>query len=75
MEAGELQMRQAFEHVIRGNVKTVIAYSKETRDMVRDFEKKVLDLTNMVSMQNIQISELRQQLSVVQSVLYKGGTS
>ena len=74
MEAGEREMRKAFEDVTTQNVRTTIDYSTETRRIVRDLGQAVQDLKNMVAAKDIELIELRRQLGVVQGQIYKGGT-
>lgn len=74
MEAGEFQLRQAFEQVTTKNVQTMIAYSTETRKLVREFEEKITHLTNLMLIQDNTIDELRKQLAIVQGKIYSGGT-
>jgi hypothetical protein len=74
MEAGEKEMRMAFEEVTTKNVKATIDYSNETRKMVRTIEEKVKLLEDMMQSQNKTISDLRQQLAIVQGKLYQGGS-
>ena len=74
MEAGERESRKAFEDVTRNNVRTVIDYSKATRELVRESNKKVEHIEKLLQEQNNTIAQLRQQLAVVQGKLYNGGT-
>ena len=74
MEAGEYENRKAFEEVTTRNVRTVIDYSKATRDLVRESDKKVDHVEKLLQEQNKTIAQLRQQLAVVQGKLYNGGT-
>ena len=74
MEAGERESRKAFEDVTRNNVRTVIDYSKATRELVRESNKKVEHIEKLLQEQNNTIAQLRQQLAVVQGKLYSGGT-
>jgi hypothetical protein len=48
MEAGEKEMRKAFEEVTTRNVQAAINYSTETRKIVRELEKKVLHFEKVI---------------------------
>ncbi len=75
MEAGDLELRKAFEEVTTKNVRTVVAFSKDTRELVRKLEQKVEHLAATSRSQTDTIEQLRMQLSVVQAKLYGGGTT
>lgn len=75
MEAGERQMRKAFEDVTTSNVRTNIDFSTETRRLVRELSEQVQELKNMVAARDGDLAELRRQLGVVQGKLYQGGTA
>ena len=70
MEPGELEHRKVFEEVTTQNVKTVIDYSTQTRDIVRDLETEVKRLTNMLVTREAEMSEFRRQISTIQAQLY-----
>lgn len=74
MEEGELQLRQAFEETTTKNVRTISDYTTETRKLVRDLEQTVHELKNMIVQRDKEIGELRQQVSILQSKVYAGGT-
>ena len=74
MEAGEVELRKAFEEVTIKNVQTVINYSKDTRDIVRTLETNIKHLQNNLLSANTEISQLKTQLSIVQAKLFAGGT-
>jgi len=74
MESGEKEMRMAFEEVTTRNVKTMIAYSTETRQIVRDMQEKVDLVQAQLRQADEKINNLTRQLSVVQAKLYSGGT-
>ena len=74
METGEREMRKAFEDVIRNNVKTIADYSTSTRDVVRNLEDEVKELKNMLVTRDSELAALKQQVAIIQGVLYKGGT-
>ena len=74
METGELELRKAFEEVTTKNVKTVVDYSTQTRDLVRDLQDEVKNLKNMLVTRETELAQLRQQVSIVQGKIYQGGT-
>ena len=63
METGELELRKAFEEVTTKNVKTVVDYSTQTRDLVRDLQDEVKNLKNMLVTRETELAQLRQQVS------------
>ena len=73
-ESGEREMKKAFEEVTTRNVKTMIAYSKDTREIVRSLEEKVALLEEYNRNQTIIIEALKKQLASVQTKLFSGGT-
>ena len=74
MEAGELEMRKAFEEVTTRNVQAAINYSNETRKIVRQLEEKMIHFENLAQAKDKEIVGLRQQISVLQQKLYQGGS-
>ena len=75
MEAGEMEMRMAFEEVTTRNVQAAINYSNETRKIVRQLEEKMIHFENLAQAKDKEIGVLRQQISVLQQKLYMGGTT
>ena len=73
-ESGEREMKKAFEEVTTRNVKTMISYSKDTREIVRSLEEKVALLEEYNRNQTIIIEALKKQLASVQTKLFSGGT-
>jgi len=74
MEAGERELKKAFEDVTTNNVKAVLEYSKKTREMLRDIEEKNKHLENLILTQNGTVENLRIQLSKIQTKVYSGGS-
>ena len=75
MEAGELEMRKAFEEVTTRNVQAAINYSNETRKIVRQLEEKILHLEALAQAKDQEIAAMRQQIAIIQGKLYSGGTT
>jgi hypothetical protein len=75
MEAGELELRKTFEDVTKQNVQSAIDFSNETRKLFRDLEDKVKALENTIISQSKLLDEYRNQLSLVQAEIYRGGTA
>jgi hypothetical protein len=73
-ESGEKEQKQALEEVTTRNVKTMIAYSKDTREIVRELEKKVNQLEEYNRNQLVVIEALKLQLAGIQTKLFSGGT-
>jgi len=74
MEAGEREMRQAFEHVTTNNVKAAVEHSNETRQIVRELEKKVQLLESQRTLDQANIEQLRMLVTNLQTVVFSGGT-
>lgn len=74
MEPGEFEMRKVFEETTTKNVKTVIDYTTQTRDLMRELEKTVKELKNMLVMRDKETTQFKQQISIIQSKLYTNGT-
>ena len=74
MEAGEKELRKAFEDVTNNNIKAVLDYSKETRNIVREIENKIGRLEEERRQDKALIEKLRDQLAAVQTRVYSGGT-
>lgn len=68
------ELRKIFEETTTRNLKMVVAYSEETRKIVRNLEEKILCLQQILIEQNKTIELLKLQLSNVQTKLYSGGT-
>ena len=74
MQAGEREIKKAFEDVTTQNVRTAIAYSTETRRLVRELGEAVQELKGMVATRDTELIELRRQIGIVQGKIYQGGT-
>jgi predicted RNase H-like nuclease (RuvC/YqgF family) len=73
-ESGEKEMKKAFEEVTTRNVKTVIEYSKKTREIVREMELEIKRLGAELSAQKAIIEQFKIQLAGVQTKLFSSGT-
>lgn len=74
MDAGELELRKVFEEVTTRNVTTVIDFSKVTREIVRDLEKRIEKQDKLLRLYDERFAEMQKQLVVLQTKLYSGGT-
>lgn len=74
MEAGERELRKAFEEVTTRNVKAILDHNNETRKMVIELINKINTLEGKVREQDGTISQLRMMLSTIQAKVYQGGT-
>ncbi len=75
MDTGEKEQRLAFEEVTRRNVNSMIQFSNETRDLVRTLEQNIINLQNIIMNRDNDITLLKQQLAMIQTMLFSGGTS
>ena len=74
MEAGDKEIRKAFEDVTTRNVKAAVDHCNTTRAMMRELEEKVAKLEGHIRTQDETISRLRAQLASVQTKVFSGGT-
>jgi hypothetical protein len=74
MEAGEKELRKAFEDVTTRNVKAAVEYSNETRKLVNDLVTKVDHLEKALIDKDKVINGLRMQIASIQQKLYTGGS-
>lgn len=74
MEAGEKELREAFECTTTKNVKTILEYSRETRELTRKLEEKVIRLEGIIRNQDTDLQALRQQLATIQTIVFSRGT-
>jgi predicted RNase H-like nuclease (RuvC/YqgF family) len=74
MEAGERELRKAFEDVTTGNVRTMIDYCTKTREMVQKSKEDVQELKRMLAQRDEDVVELRRQLGILQGKIYQYGT-
>lgn len=56
---------KASEEVTRKNITAITEYTKVSRELVRDLEKQVNDLKNMITQQNQTIEQLRNQVTML----------
>lgn len=75
MEPGEYEMRKVFEEVTTKNVKTVIDYTTQTRDLIRETQEELKQLKNMLVTRDAEMAQLKQQVSMVQAKLYINGSA
>lgn len=74
MEPGEFEHRKAFEETTTKNVRTVVDYSTSTRTLVNELADQVKELKNMLVAKDVELMEMKRQLSLVQAKIYQGGT-
>lgn len=74
MEAGELEVKKAFEEVTTRNVRAAIDYSNETRRIVRELEKKIKLFERTLIEKDKIIADVKKQLSHLQQQFYNRGT-
>lgn len=74
MESGEKELRKVYEEVTTNNVKAILDHGNKTRIMIRNVEKRIDQQGELIRNQQTTINALRQQLSNVQAIVYRGGT-
>lgn len=75
MEAGEKELRQAFEEVTTNNVRAAVDHANGTRKIVRDLEEKVVILEGTIRQYDEKLEALNIQLNRIQAIVYSGGTT
>lgn len=74
MDAGEKELRKAFEETTVRNVQASIDHSNNTRKTVLELKKEVEELKDFVAQYNKRFEEMTKQLSVLQTKVYAGGS-
>lgn len=72
--AGDKELRKIFEETTTQNVKAVVAYSTDTRKVVRELEEKVRSLDGLVRQYDQRFAEVTKQLAALQTKVYAGGS-
>jgi len=74
-EAQEVTMTSRIdEEVVRRNIIAMKNFNEDTRKMVREFEKQIIELRNTITTQNQTIEQQRLQISGLQQRVYSGST-
>lgn len=74
MEPGEKELRKIFEDTTINNIKAIIAYNEQTQKLVKILEDKVQNLDGVTRQYDASIDNLRKQITVLQSKVFKGGS-
>ncbi|HEX9817796.1 MAG TPA: hypothetical protein VGA89_02805 [Patescibacteria group bacterium] len=74
MSAGDKEILEAFQETTVRNVQAVVVHTNATRDLVKELEKKVERLDGLVRQYEEKIENLKQQLVVLQTRVFSGGT-
>lgn len=69
------EIAQAFEETTRRNIETVIAFSNETREIVRNLEGKIQRIEGMIQNNLIELQQLRGMLAQLQAKAFAGGST
>jgi predicted RNase H-like nuclease (RuvC/YqgF family) len=75
VDAGEKELRKAFEETTKRNISAMIEHGNETRKLVRELEEKIQFLQNALQSREEDIKQLRIQLASIQTKLFSGGTA
>ena len=75
LQAGEKEVKLDFEAATRKNVLMVVAHGNDTRKMIRELQEEVLRLKNHISMQQVQIDQLRNLIVQGLQIKVAGGSS
>ena len=74
MEAGELELRKAFEEVTKGNVLAAVEHANETRRLLRQVQEDLKFTNNNVEMLRTEIGQVRNMAVQALQTKYAGGT-
>lgn len=74
MEPGEKELREIFEKTTINNIKAIISYNEQTQEMVRTLEAHVKNLDGVIRQYDSLIENLRKQIAVLQTKVFKGGS-
>lgn len=74
MSSSELESVKIVEDVIKRNVDAVVAFSNETRQIVRGLEEKVGRLEDQLRNKENEVQQLRTMVSAMQAKVYAGGS-
>lgn len=75
MASGDVETNKAIEETIRRNIESVIAFSNETRQIVRGLEEKVKRMEDQLRNKENEVQQLRNMVAAMQAKVYVGGTT
>ncbi len=73
MEKGLNSVQKASEEVNRRNAQMTVQHSNDTRAIVREQAKTIIDLKNMVAQQNLRIDGLEARITTLLQHAFAGG--
>jgi len=71
----EIENLKAIEETVKRNVEAVIAFSNETRQIVRGLEEKVKRMEDQIRSKENEVQQLRNMVAQMQAKVYAGGTA
>lgn len=71
----EKELRKAFEKVTTNNVKAILDHNNVTRDRVRDLEHEIEQTNSLMLQYEQRLCQLQAQITALQAIVYKGGTT
>lgn len=74
MEAGEKELRKAFEEVTKGNVQAAVAHANETRKLLREVQEENQRLNNNIEMLRKHLEQTRIIMVQALQAKFSGGT-
>lgn len=74
MDPGEKELRQIFEKTTISNIKAIISYNEQTQQTVKRLEEKVNNLDGVIRQYDTQIEGFKNQLAVLQTKIFQGGS-
>lgn len=74
MQAGEFESYKAFEETAVHNIKLCVAFSNETRKIVKELKDEVKHLKNIVANRDQQIGQMQKQLGTLLQNKFNEGT-
>ena len=70
MEAGEKELREAFESTTTQNVKAILEYSNGTRKMVREVERRLSMVDEVILNLQKRLDEIDKVIAVIRGEIY-----
>lgn len=74
MDAGEKELREIFEKTTIANIRAIIAYNEQTQELAKQLESHVKDLDGVIRQYDAVIDNIKKQLTVLQTKVFKGGS-
>ena len=75
MEAGEKELRKAFEDVTRGNVQAAVDFTNSTRKLLLEVQQDLQNTNNNLEMLRTEIAQVRSLAAQALQIQVSGGST